>query len=199
MRLVFTPLPGVDGSPPRHAAARLDRPVLFFGRHPDCDVNPPGTVKVSRRHCCVAEASGKVRVRDLGSMNGTFVNDRPVRREAPLKVGDVLRVGDVRWRLEPVRAAVDPALSGVVRVPRPAAADAAPPPPKPAPVIAAANGEEDDDIITVRETPARDDAAGTFPDDCPDDFSDSLSDVVPLDAPGDFVPLDSQPPPAGEG
>ena len=116
MRLVFTPLPAADGAPPANGAVRLDRPVLFFGRHPDCDVSPRGSAKVSRRHCCVAEASGRVRVRDLGSTNGTWVNDRPVRREAPLAVGDVLRVGDVRYRLSLLGAAPDPSQSGVVYV-----------------------------------------------------------------------------------
>jgi len=50
--------------------------------------------EVSRRHAEVrsAEAPGKFRVVDLGSANGTFVNDRAID-QAALKPGDQLRVG----------------------------------------------------------------------------------------------------------
>ncbi|QDT16235.1 FHA domain-containing protein [Alienimonas californiensis] len=123
MRLVFNPLPPANGGRSANRPVPLDRPVLFFGRHPDCDVSPLGSAKVSRRHCCVAEASGRVRVRDLGSLNGTWVNDRPVRREAPLVPGDVLRVGDVGYRLERLETVQDGSQSGVVSI----APTAAPP------------------------------------------------------------------------
>ena len=116
MKLSLNPLPGPDGGPPANRPAALDKPVLFIGRHPDCDVIPQGTAKVSRRHCCVADASGRLRVRDLGSLNGTFVNGRRVNHEAPLKVGDVLRVGDVSYELGRRDEAVDPKLSGVISV-----------------------------------------------------------------------------------
>lgn len=117
MKLALHPLPGADGAANANPAAPLDRPVLFVGRHPECDVQPTGTVKVSRRHCCVVDASGRLRVRDLGSLNGTYVNDRRVVREAPLAVGDVLRVGDVRYEVARRAAkARDPALSGVISV-----------------------------------------------------------------------------------
>ena len=117
MKLALHPLPGADGAANANRPVPLDRPVLFVGRHPDCDVRPAGTAKVSRRHCCVVDASGRLRVRDLGSLNGTFVNDRPVKREAPLAVGDVLRVGDVRFEVARREArTVDPAGSGVISV-----------------------------------------------------------------------------------
>ena len=49
-------------------------------------------------------------------MNGTFVNGRPVKREAPLAVGDVLRVGDAEYRLSPVGAGPAAGESGVIAV-----------------------------------------------------------------------------------
>lgn len=128
MRLIFNPLPPADGGAPVNRSVPLDRPVLFFGRHPDCDVQPAGSVKVSRRHCCVAEASGRVRVRDLGSLNGTWVNDRQVKREAPLAPGDVLRVGDVGYRLERLSVVRDGSQSGVVSIAPVAPATPAAPP-----------------------------------------------------------------------
>jgi pSer/pThr/pTyr-binding forkhead associated (FHA) protein len=77
----------------------LDKAVLFFGRHPDCDVRLPGSPKVSRRHCCIAQVNDRWVVRDLGSMNGISVNGERVKREADLSAGDELLVGDVAFTL----------------------------------------------------------------------------------------------------
>ncbi|MEM9704096.1 MAG: FHA domain-containing protein [Planctomycetota bacterium] len=153
MRLVFNPLPTADGGEPVNRAVPLDRPVLFFGRHPDCDVMPQGSAKVSRRHCCVAEASGKVRVRDLGSLNGTWVNGKRVNREAPLEPGDVLRVGDVGYKLDRLTVFADASQSGVISI---APAERPDEPDEP-------TSGDDDDLITVKDVGA-----------------DSSSDVVPL-------------------
>ena len=73
----------------------MDRAILFFGRHPDCDVIITCSRKVSRKHCCVAQIDDYFVVRDLGSMNGVTVNGSPSGRELKLKVGDRVLVGDV--------------------------------------------------------------------------------------------------------
>lgn len=75
----------------------LDKAVLFFGRHPDCDVRLMGSPKVSRRHCCIAQVNDRRVVRDLGSMNGVQVNGKRVAREQDLAAGDELIVGDVAF------------------------------------------------------------------------------------------------------
>jgi pSer/pThr/pTyr-binding forkhead associated (FHA) protein len=50
---------------------------------------------VSRVHCrLISESDGTLQVEDLRSTNGTFVNDRRVKR-AVLAPGDRLRVGRV--------------------------------------------------------------------------------------------------------
>ena len=50
---------------------------------------------VSGRHVEIAVRSdGRVVVRDLGSRNGTWLNDKPLKSEAPLKVGDKLVLGN---------------------------------------------------------------------------------------------------------
>jgi pSer/pThr/pTyr-binding forkhead associated (FHA) protein len=54
--------------------------------------------EVSRRHCEVYEIDGTLWVRDLGSAKGTFVNGVPLR-EAPLMSGDMLTVGNIRFRV----------------------------------------------------------------------------------------------------
>jgi len=52
---------------------------------------------VSRQHCELFEADGQLMVRDLGSLNGTFVNNERVT-EAPLAPGELLTVGTVTFR-----------------------------------------------------------------------------------------------------
>ena len=64
-----------------------------LGRGPDCDIDlyEQG---VSRRHCTIENSGFTVTVTDLESVNGTFVNGKPVRR-ARLQAGDELSVGPV--------------------------------------------------------------------------------------------------------
>ena len=49
---------------------------------------------VSRLHCQLSASPTELLVEDLGSTNGTFVNDRRVQR-AGLQAGDHLRLGKV--------------------------------------------------------------------------------------------------------
>jgi pSer/pThr/pTyr-binding forkhead associated (FHA) protein len=54
---------------------------------------------VSSHHCEVLLRGNDVVVRDLNSTNGTFINAEKVT-EAPLKPGQVLRLGQIEMRLE---------------------------------------------------------------------------------------------------
>ena len=49
---------------------------------------------VSRFHCRLTASSGQVEIEDLQSTNGTFVNDRRIRRRV-LEAGDRVRIGRV--------------------------------------------------------------------------------------------------------
>jgi len=60
---------------------------------------PLGETSVSSHHCEVLLRGEGALVRDLNSTNGTFVNGEKVS-EAPLKPGDILRLGRVELRLE---------------------------------------------------------------------------------------------------
>ena len=71
----------------------LDRDKTVLGRRQDCDLRIP-TRDVSRRHCEIQVSEEGVTVRDLGSTNGTYVNDKRIA-EAPLKPGDQLNGGPV--------------------------------------------------------------------------------------------------------
>ena len=71
--------------------------VTVIGRNPECDISIP-TDEVSRRHAELRPSQDGVMVEDLGSANGTFVNDRRVTREL-LKHGDELRFDQLRFQL----------------------------------------------------------------------------------------------------
>ena len=48
---------------------------------------------VSRRHAKISTRQGKSFVADLGSTNGTYLNDQEVLEETPLRTGDYVKVG----------------------------------------------------------------------------------------------------------
>ena len=54
---------------------------------------------LSRRHCEVYEEGGQVLVRDLASLNGTFVNDIRVETALPLVSGAQLKLGSVEMQV----------------------------------------------------------------------------------------------------
>ena len=70
----------------------LDREVTRAGRHPDSDIFLDD-VTVSRRHAEVVRSSGGYRVRDVGSLNGTYLNRERIESEVALANGDELQVG----------------------------------------------------------------------------------------------------------
>ena len=51
---------------------------------------------VSRRHARIVVTADGARLEDLGSKNGTFLNERRVRLPVALRSGDEVRVGTVR-------------------------------------------------------------------------------------------------------
>jgi pSer/pThr/pTyr-binding forkhead associated (FHA) protein len=76
-----------------NAGARylLDRDETTVGRHPDCEIFLHD-VTVSRRHSEFARQGDSFVLRDLGSLNGTYVNgDRVDDRE--LESGDEVQIG----------------------------------------------------------------------------------------------------------
>jgi len=78
----------------------LAEPEFVIGRAVDCNLRIPNRF-VSRHHCelIVNGRDRIVRVRDLGSQNGTFVNDGPIIDDCELKDGDRLVVGCVPFEV----------------------------------------------------------------------------------------------------
>jgi pSer/pThr/pTyr-binding forkhead associated (FHA) protein len=70
----------------------LPETIFLIGRDRQCHLRPHCSL-VSKLHCAIAAWAGKVRVRDLKSSNGTFLNGQPIDGEVAAADGDQLRVG----------------------------------------------------------------------------------------------------------
>ena len=82
----------VSRGPKAGSRYQLDRGVSSLGRHPDSTIFFDD-VTVSRRHA-EAEFDGEtVLVRDVGSLNGSYVNQKPLEEPRALVDGDVLQIG----------------------------------------------------------------------------------------------------------
>src|SRR5688500_3593583 len=75
------------------------RPVNSLGRHPSNSIQLLDKI-VSKEHCIIEQRGDHFVLRDLGSLNGTFINNERVRGEAPLKHGDEIALGSTRGRFE---------------------------------------------------------------------------------------------------
>jgi FHA domain/zinc-ribbon domain len=69
----------------------LDAEVTRAGRHPDSDIFLDD-ITVSRRHAEITRQADRYLLRDVGSLNGTYVNRDRVE-EAALANGDELQIG----------------------------------------------------------------------------------------------------------
>ena len=94
--------------------------TTVIGRAEDCSLRIP-LLAVSRKHCELIRSEQDVRVRDLASSNGTYVNNRRVN-ETALKAGDRLVVGPIVFtvQIDGVPEQINP-----VKTKLPAAAQAA--------------------------------------------------------------------------
>ena len=84
----------VRNGPQAGVALALDAPVTRLGRHPDSEINLDD-ITVSRRHAEIERTARGHVVRDVGSLNGTYVNGQRID-EALLQQGDELQVGKFR-------------------------------------------------------------------------------------------------------
>jgi FHA domain/zinc-ribbon domain len=91
---------------------RLDGELTTAGRHPDSDIFLDD-VTVSRRHAEFYRQGAFFTVRDVGSLNGTYVNRERIE-EAQLTGGDEVQIGKFRLlfltsqNLAPRASSVDP-------------------------------------------------------------------------------------------
>lgn len=76
----------------------LNRRKFLIGREQDCQLRPNSEM-VSRHHCVFSVDDFSVRLRDLGSTNGTVVNGEKIRRETVLAGGDRILIGNLDFEL----------------------------------------------------------------------------------------------------
>lgn len=84
---------------PDHHVAKVELPdgSSTVGRNEGNDIRLEHAT-VSGRHCSLEVDGDRVRVRDLGSTNGTYIDDQRVE-EGELQVGRTLRLGDLPMQL----------------------------------------------------------------------------------------------------
>ncbi len=107
------PQPSPEASAPHHlrvVAAGADsalsvgsrltlQPNTQLGRDPNSTIVLPDAA-ASGRHARLYHDSGVWWLEDLGSRNGTLLNDLPLTKPATLAEGDVIAIGGTRLRLE---------------------------------------------------------------------------------------------------
>ena len=76
----------------------MARDMTVVGRREDCDLRIP-LGEVSRKHCRILRDGDSLKLEDLGSSNGTFLNGSRVQ-EAILSPGDTIQVGPVVFVLQ---------------------------------------------------------------------------------------------------
>jgi outer membrane biosynthesis protein TonB len=91
-RLVVRPLPGKSGGQTREVP--LDGRDIAIGRSPTCDVMLEDDQLVSRRHALLRYNGSEYTIVDLGSSNGTFLNEEETHEETPLRDGDLIGIGE---------------------------------------------------------------------------------------------------------
>ena len=67
--------------------------VVDVGRDPGLPLHLDNDTQVSRRHARFTAQGGRASVEDLGSTNGTYVNDQPIHSPRQLNPGDRVRIG----------------------------------------------------------------------------------------------------------
>ena len=86
-------------------------PVAKFlvGRGEECHLRPKSPA-ISRHHCAILTANGQVAVKDLGSKNGTFVNEQRIEGIQTVNSGDIVAFGPLTFEI-----VIDHTLGGVKR------------------------------------------------------------------------------------
>lgn len=71
---------------------------FLIGREQDCHLRPSSDL-ISRHHCVFSVDEFSVRLRDLGSTNGTYVNGERIESPVTLKTGDRISVGKLSFEV----------------------------------------------------------------------------------------------------
>ncbi len=100
-------------------AIKITVPEFIIGRGERAHLRPSSDM-VSRMHCAIRLKDGKVEIEDLGSRNGSFVNDQQLAGIHLAQSGDRLRIGQLNFEV-----IIDPSLAGIKKPPVKDVAEAA--------------------------------------------------------------------------
>jgi pSer/pThr/pTyr-binding forkhead associated (FHA) protein len=81
-----------------HKFFPLPSSVTVIGRRHSCDLCIPLT-SVSRRHCQLNHDDEVLKIRDLDSRNGTYLNGKRIK-EAVIQAGDSIKIGPLTFILQ---------------------------------------------------------------------------------------------------
>ncbi len=79
--------------------------AVVVGRSKKCDLSLPDCKGLSRFHCRLSGEDGECVLEDLGSRNGTLLNQQPVSGKERVTEGDEIKAGEVTLRVEAIRDA----------------------------------------------------------------------------------------------
>ena len=72
---------------------KLSKPSQTLGRHADCDIVLDDD-EASRQHARLEIKAGDILLQDLGSTNGTYLNNREIRGVSKVVGGDIITIGE---------------------------------------------------------------------------------------------------------
>jgi predicted component of type VI protein secretion system len=83
----------VKAGPDEGRLIEINKPLLIIGRDPaaDIQINDP---EISRKHAKITNQGGPVTIEDLGSTNGTFVNNARIAGPYHLRPGEIIYLGE---------------------------------------------------------------------------------------------------------
>jgi pSer/pThr/pTyr-binding forkhead associated (FHA) protein len=76
---------------------------FLIGRGEECQLRPQSSL-VSRKHCVILIEKDSAVIEDLGSTNGTFVNNEKLEQRRALQSGDRIKVGMLTLEVQLVAA-----------------------------------------------------------------------------------------------
>lgn len=89
---------------------------FLIGREEDCNLRPDSRL-VSRHHCVFLQDGFTLRVRDMGSRNGTFVNGSRIKGAVSVQDGDVVSIGEMTLKVALSASAADRASAETPKTP----------------------------------------------------------------------------------
>jgi pSer/pThr/pTyr-binding forkhead associated (FHA) protein len=98
-----------------HIAFRLREGTITVGRSPECEIILTSD-SVSRKHAELIVSGDEVRILDLKSRNGTYINDQLVE-EGRVRLGDRVKFGGIGFLLQHVDGILDGEEEETIKVP----------------------------------------------------------------------------------